>query len=123
MDARLLFPNNYIAAADLQEAEKKGKKEVVLTISQVRKEKLKTDRGDEIKPIIYFREMEQRHAKDADKENKRLVLNKTNARTIMGMHGNETDDWIGKKVALYATKCQAFGKQVDCVRVRDKAPK
>ena len=86
MDARLLFPNDYLGAPDL-----KGR-EVTLTISRVVREKLRTQDGDEIKPIIYFKEMEERHAKDPMELNRRLVLNKTNATTIMGLHGNETDE-------------------------------
>jgi len=112
MDARLLFPNDYLGAPDLRE------KDVTLTISRVVREKLRTQDGDEIKPIIYFKEMEERHAKDPDQINKRLVLNKTNATSIMGLYGNETDDWIGQKVTLFPTTCQAFGSTVDCIRVR-----
>ena len=112
MDARLLFPNEYLGAPDL-----KGQ-DVTLTIARVVQEKLRTQDGDEIKPIIYFKEMEDRHAKDPDQLNKKLVLNKTNATSIMGLHGNETDEWTGEKVILFATTCQAFGQTVDCIRIR-----
>ena len=49
---------------------------------------------------------------------KGMILNKTNARTIGLTFGNEMDGWIGKKVTLFATTCEAFGKIVPCVRVR-----
>jgi hypothetical protein len=117
MDIRLLFPNQYLAAADLQG------KDVTLTVSRIAKEKLRTEKGEEVKPVVYFVEMERRHDADPDKENKRLVLNKTCARAIAATHGSETDAWIGKKIVLYPTTCLAFGKTVDCIRVRaDAAP-
>ena len=59
------------------------------------------------KPILRF--------KGTDKG---LILNKTNARTIGLTYGNEMDNWIDKKITLYATTCEAFGETVPCVRVR-----
>lgn len=115
MDVRLLFPNQYIGAADMQG------KEVSLTISRVVKEALRTEKGTENKPVVFFAEMEARH-RAGKGENKRLVLNKTNAKTIAKLYGNETDSWPGKRVTLYATTCTAFGQIVDCVRVREVAP-
>lgn len=52
------------------------------------------------------------------KTDKGLILNKTNARTIGLALGNEMDNWIGKKITLYATTTEAFGDIVPCVRVR-----
>ena len=51
------------------------------------------------------------------------VLNKTNAKIIAKLHGNDVDGWVGKAIALYATTCDAFGETVECVRVRKAAPK
>ena len=114
MDVRLLYPTKYIKAADLQG------KDVTLTISRVEpREELKSAQGTDYKPALYFKEMEERNARGQG-ENKRLVLNKTNATTIAGIHGNETDNWVGKKVTLFPTTTRAGGKTVDCVRVRDK---
>ena len=117
MDARLLFPKEFLCSADLHG------KDVILTISRLAQEDLRTDKGDEAKWIVYFVEMEERHKKDKKKLNKKLVLNKTNAKAITKALGNETNDWLGKKIALYPTTCQAFGSTVDCIRVRDRAPK
>lgn len=121
MDVRLLFPNEYIAAADLLEAERKtGKEGVALTIASVSVESLKTNRGSEKKPIVRFKEMEARYAKGQGPA-KKLVLNKTNAKAIAKMYGFETNDWVGKKITLYPTQCEAFGDVVDCVRVKVKS--
>jgi hypothetical protein len=116
MDVRLLFPNQYIGAADLHG------KDVTLTIDRLVVEGLKTDRGTEKKPVVYFREMEARHRR-GEGENKRLVLNKTNAKVIGELYGYETDGWKGKRVTFFPTTCQAFGKEVDCVRVRPTEPR
>jgi len=122
MDVRLLFPNEYIAAADLIDAQKKtGEDGVVLTISRVSIDSLKTNRGSEKKPVVWFVEMERRHEKGKG-ENKRLVLNKTNAKTIAKLYGYETNEWKGKRIILYPTQCEAFGETVDCVRIKDQAP-
>jgi len=115
MDARLLFPNEYIGAADL-----KGQ-DVTLTISKMQVETLRTDKGEERKPILYFAEMEERHARGQG-ENMRFVLNKTNNKKLMELFGYQTDDWAGKRITLYPTTCQGWGKTVDCVRFRDKVP-
>lgn len=116
MHASLLFPNEFLCAADLRD------KDVTLTISRLSREELKTDKGDEPKWILYFQEMEERHRRDKSTLNKRLVLNKTNAKSIAKVCGSETDDWSGKRITLYATTCKAFGEIVDCIRIREKAP-
>jgi hypothetical protein len=52
---------------------------------------------------------------------KEMVLNKTNARTIRRHHGNEMDEWSGKKITLFRSTCDAFGKKnVPCIRVKGK---
>lgn len=116
MDVRLLFPSKYLAAVDLRG------KDVVLTIRRVAVEELKTERGTEKKPLVYFKETAAKAEKTGDDE-KRLVLNKTNAMTIGGIYGMEVDDWKDKPITLYPTKVQAFGEMKDCIRVRPEAPK
>lgn len=63
-------------------------------------------------PVLYF-------------EGKELgfVVNKTNGKTIAGMYGTKTEQWIGKKITLYPTTTK-FGREiVDCIRVRPTVPK
>ncbi|MCC6786062.1 MAG: hypothetical protein IT457_24680 [Planctomycetes bacterium] len=117
MDVRLLYPSEYVAAADLIEAQKKtGRDGVTLTISAVEIEDLKTNRGTEKKPVVRFREYEGRNP------SKRLVMNKTNARLIAKLYGHETSNWIGKRITLWPTQCECFGETVDCVRVMPHVP-
>jgi hypothetical protein len=114
MHVRLLFPKDYLAAPDLVG------REVTLTMSRIVSESLHREGGDdEQKWCLYFEEMEKRHRGDRNQPNKRLVLNKTNAKTIAKLHGNETDEWAGKKITLYPTTCQAFGDTVDCIRIKE----
>lgn len=122
-DVRLLFPKEYIASEDITHWEKKRKRPVVLTISKLAMEGLRTDSGEEQKPVLSFKEFEEQSRRDRSAPNKRLVLNKTNAKAIAAALGShEVSDWMGKRIELFATTCQAFGKTVDCVRVKDRAP-
>lgn len=102
-DYRLLFPTNYVGAADL------GGKDVPLTIKRVVLEELTMTGGrKETKPVVYF-----------ERAQKRLVLNKTNAKAIANALGTpDTAKWIGQKVTLYATRCMFGAEEVDCIRVR-----
>lgn len=102
MDYRLMFPHDYLSSADLQG------KEVKVVFEEVKVEKLRTPDGEEEhKPVARFK------GKD-----KKLVLNKTNCRTVAGKYGNDTKDWVGKEVTLHATKCKAFGEIVECIRIK-----
>jgi hypothetical protein len=114
----LMFPNEYLKAADLQG------KEPVLTISRLNQEELKSSDGDsKLKWTVFFKEMEERCRRDKKQINKRLVLSKTTAKTIAKIYRPETNDWVGKQIQLYQTTCMAFGEEVDCIRIRPSIPK
>lgn len=49
-----------------------------------------------------------------------MVINRTNLKRIIGHHGNETDNWVGKKITLYPSETDFGGKTVPCIRVREK---
>lgn len=102
-----MFPSNFLKAADL------GDEDVCMTISKVTMEKLGQGQDAEVKPIIHFRETE-----------KQFVLNKTNATTIIKIAGSDdTDDWIDKKITLYATEVAFGAEMVLSIRVRLPRPK
>ena len=83
-----------------------------MTVKNVKMRKIANGRGgDEDKPVVSFKERP-----------KLLVLNKTNARAIAGMYGGETDDWIGKKIALTGEHGAWFGKKGVRVVVLDHLP-
>jgi len=57
--------------------------------------------GKELKGILYF------------KENiKPLILNVTNAKTIMTLYGKDADLWEGKKITLYYDPSVKVGREV-----------
>lgn len=98
----LLFPSNYLKAADLRG------KDVTITIDDIEpRHELNNKNGTDLRPIIRM----------AGKE-KMWVLNKTNAKTIAKMYGNEVTAWIGKKVTIYPTQISVAGEICDCIRVR-----
>jgi hypothetical protein len=100
MNIGTAFPSQYLKAADLQG------KEPAVTIERVEFEPVGQDK--QMKPVLYF----------AGKE-KGMVLNKTNAQTILTLTGTEeTDDWGGFSVRLYSTKVQFEGRVVDSIRIK-----
>ena len=95
------FPSKYIKASDL------GESKVLVTIDRIEVENVGTGGQKETKPVAFFR------GKD-----KGLVLNKTNAKKISAILGtDETDEWQGGRIVLYATETEFQGETVDCVRV------
>lgn len=105
MNINNAFPSKYLKSGDVPEHD-----DLLLTISRVTIETVGQD-DPEDKPIVYFAEVD-----------KGLVLNKTNANTIAGLYGPETDGWAGKRIALYATEVAYQGKMTLSLRVRMKAP-
>src|SRR5687768_10052346 len=95
------FPSKYLKAADL------GESKVLVVIDHVDVEDVGAKGKKENKPVLYFR------GKD-----KGLVLNKTNAKKIEQIAGtDETDEWKGVTIGLYATETEFAGEMVDCIRI------
>ena len=105
MNIDTAFPSKYLKAADI------GDSDMALTIRSVEIETIGQGEDADSKPILYFNETE-----------KGLVLNKTNSTTIKGLYSAETDNWIGKAIALFSTEVDYAGKQTLALRVRMKAP-
>jgi hypothetical protein len=49
---------------------------------------------------------------------KAFVCNKTNAKKIAELHGDEMDDWPDKLIELYPAEVEFAGDTVDAIRVR-----
>ncbi len=101
-----MFPSRYLKAADCDESD------LVLTVREIKSEQVGQGKDAEDKYVLYFEETE-----------KGLVLNKTNSNTIAKLHGDDTDDWEGKKIALYATEVEFQGQVSLGIRVRLQAPR
>jgi hypothetical protein len=107
MNINDMFPSKWLKASDIPEDG-----DLVLTISSVGREEIGQGDDTDLKPVVYFEETE-----------KGLVLNKTNAETIVTLHGSETNAWEGRKVALFATEVDFRGKQTLAIRIRLRKPK
>jgi hypothetical protein len=104
--ANELFPSNYISAADLQ-----PQKNYIVTIASVEMREMNDEQsgGKKQKPVICFME---------SKDNRGLVLNRINMEAIFAATGtDDTDQWHGKKVAMYRTKVPFGAKLVDAIRI------
>ena len=100
-----MFPSKYLKASDV------GDTDLELTIIAVDEETIGQGSDADIKSVVYFSETP-----------KGLVLNKTNARAIASLYGDESDDWTDNKIRLYATEVDFKGEQMLALRVRLRAP-
>lgn len=104
MNINKSFSGQYIKSSEIDH-------DTILTIRKVALESVGQGDDQEEKPIVFFSEIDRG-----------LVLNKTNAGTIAGLYGAETDDWIGKQITLYSTEVSFQGKQMLGLRVRMTKP-
>jgi hypothetical protein len=102
MNTQEIFPSKWLAANDLEE------NGWTVTIKDIVSNEFQ---DGTVKFVVMFEEAE-----------KGLMLNKVNMKTIEGLYGNETDDWIGKKVHLYPTEVLFNKQMVPCIRIRNRVP-
>lgn len=106
MKVSQVYPSKYVKGEDLKE------REVTLTIKAVTMEKMMPTPGEETEEmVVWFRGTD-----------KGYVLNKTNATTIAKLHGDDTDDWTGKRIILYPKNIFAFGKWQVVANVKSVLP-
>jgi len=91
------YPSKYLKATDLLGREHR------VTITDVTFE----DVGDSKKLVAYF-----------NGKQKGLVLNKTNARAIAKIFGDDSRDWIDKEVIITETVVDFRGDAVPTIRVK-----
>lgn len=101
MNINNAFPSNYLKASELQG------RDVTVTMSNVVFETIGQDR----KPVLYFAGTK-----------KGMVLNKTNSNNISQLYGQETENWVGKKITLFPCMVDYQGKSVEAVRIRGASP-
>lgn len=99
---------NYLRAEVFAPGEKK-----VLTIKDVKEEKIKGESGvEDTKPVLYFEEPVLP-----------MVLNSTNSKTIEKLYKTGfMDEWVGKKIQVLATKTKVAGESVPCLRIEKIVP-
>ncbi len=98
-----MYPSRWLTSKDLDGEDK------TVTISRIEEAQI----GGEDKWVLYFKRTET---------DKGLVLNQTNAKSIAKIHGDDSDEWIGKQIVLFPTEVQFKGDMVEAIRVRSKAP-
>ena len=83
-------------------------KEIIGTIGSVESAEFKNDDGSAaVKPVLHFQDLPQA-----------LVLNKTNFTALSLMFGEDTNGWVGEKVALYPSRVDFKGKTMPTIKVR-----
>lgn len=93
------FPTKYLKASDL------GGNVAKVQIAHVDSEQIGKDKDRRL--VLYFRGKQ-----------KGMVLNKTNARAIADVFGDETDNWTGGDIEVFSMKVEYQGRMVDGLRIR-----
>jgi hypothetical protein len=93
--------SQWMKAADLDE-------ELLLKIKDVTEEPVGAGKEKEMKLCVWFTNQKQG-----------LLLNKTNNRTLRGAYGDETDEWVGKRVVVFVVETE----RGPGLRVRIPTPK
>ena len=87
-------------------------KDIILTIKSVASEMI-TGTGGKKEECPVCRWMENE---------KPMILNVTNMKTIAKMYGPYIEHWAGKRVQIYATTTKFGGDTVECLRIRKDPP-
>ncbi len=93
------FPSKYFKGAGLVG------QELTLTIADVQFELI--EMANEEKLVVRF-----------DEHSSALILNQTNATTIAAAYGDDTDEWFGRRVVLYAEDVDYQGRTMPGIKVR-----
>ena len=101
-----VFPSEYLKSDDVVGAGEEHQ------ISHVEMEQFTDPKTKEVdtKPVLHFKDIE-----------KKLILNKTNWKSLALCHGPDSDQWKGKRVVLRLVEVSAFDKTVDAIRIDEKA--
>jgi hypothetical protein len=100
------YPSRYLKADDL------NGDPITLTIADVVMTELGQGEDKQRKLVLSF--------EDNDKE---MVLNKTNAVAIAKLYGQETDEWVGKRITVIAREVDFKGVPTLALRVSIVKPK
>ena len=100
MNANELCPSPHLSAADISG-------DTVVTIKSVAFSEVGEEKAK--KGVVFFSEFQRG-----------MVVNRTNIKRLIAHHGNETDEWVGKKITIYPSETDFKGETVPCLRVRQK---
>ena len=86
--------------------------DMILTISAVKREMITGTGGKKEEcPVCHWKENQ-----------KPMILNVTNMKTIAKMYGPYIENWAGKRVQIYASTTKFGGDTVECLRIRKDPP-
>lgn len=105
-DYRELYDEKYLTSFDLKGVDR------VVTIREVKAEKVKSASGEATKPLVFFNEFE-----------KGMVFNKTNGQSVANLYGPSVPEWVGQRITLYPTETTYNGQQKPCIRIRAGVPR
>lgn len=94
------FPSKYLKAADLCD------QQITAVMSHVELEDVGNDDA-KLLPILYFQAVP-----------KGMVLNKTNAKTIAAVYGDETGTWQGMPIVLFSAMVAYGAETVEAIRLK-----
>jgi hypothetical protein len=97
--------SKYLRAEDVKQDRK-------LRIKAVTSEGFDKEGGKEHKLVLWF-----------SNDDRGLVINKTNNRTLRGAFDDDTSKWVGKVIAVFPMMTEFRGKMVNALRVRIPPPK
>lgn len=103
------FNYDYLGAYSLQPKEEK-----ILTIKELKKEKVKNTDGKEQECLV---------AKFVEPDVKPMILNKTNCKIIQNVYKTpHIEKWVGIRIIVYAVEVKAWGEVVDALRIKKTNP-
>ena len=92
--------------------------QVILTIKEVKKERVTAANGSSEDCIVAtFEETEVDGVLV-----KPMVFNKTNCKTIESLYGAFIEDWVGKRIIVFATTTKFARDVVPCLRIKKEIP-
>ena len=87
-------------------------KDMILTIKEVKREMITSTGGKKEEcPVCHWQENQ-----------KPMIMNVTNMKTIAKLYGPYIEQWPGKKVQIYASTTKFGGDTVECLRIRKDPP-
>lgn len=89
-----LYPSKWLSKTDVQQP-------IFATISHVAMETIKSQNGNETKPVLYF------HG-----NLKPLILNKTGAMILESLYGSDYTTWSGKPIEVFFDPNVSFGGKI-----------
>ena len=109
-DVRSFFEKDYYGSWDIPESG-----ELTLTILRCTQGELQIpgEKKKKRKPVISVKESD-----------KKIALNATNTKTLIGLYGNFVEAWPGKRLTLYKSRTRNpdGSGDCDCLRIRPKVP-